>query len=331
LLQQLNTVDLGQLSVEKFLQLLVNTKKPLIFAESAVFGDGRDWTRNELSLLGDISVAVPVTVYDNARHHQPTIHSLPFKATLLYTPGALLRNDSGHIPADWPEIVQDNKINFDNYYRLYERRLLPGLRYADQLAGSLHKSALLTIPGLGCGQFAGPFKGQLGAHLKNVLIRILERHGKSFTHIRALYYDPYNECGNERLEINGVTLLVRPLTMGNHDKAQLCAPVQYAEEADDFSSCLLFSVVAWDPVSWPGNDFYTGSRLTDDGVKAAATSSMQTISGIEGHYNRHTFTYDPPAPFRHWLQVIRRQHILLHLKNNLRSFPQKNSTVMDTL
>ena len=39
----------------------------------------------------------------------------------------------------------------------------------------------------------------------------------------------------------------------------------------------LFSVVAWDHVSWPGNDFYAGQRKTDDGVKAAATTAMQIV------------------------------------------------------
>jgi len=40
----------------------------------------------------------------------------------------------------------------------------------------------------------------------------------------------------------------------------------------------------WDHVSWPGNDFYGGSRSTDDGVKAAATDSMAALTGVEGRY-----------------------------------------------
>ena len=56
---------------------------------------------------------------------------------------------------------------------------------------------------------------------------------------------------------------------------------------DDFSGCILFSIVAWDHVSWPGNDYFGGSRSTDDGVKAAATDSMAVLTGIEGHYDPH--------------------------------------------
>ena len=35
--------------------------------------------------------------------------------------------------------------------------------------------------------------------------------------------------------------------------------------------------MAWDYVSWPGNDFYGDLRNTDDGVKAAATNSMEVM------------------------------------------------------
>lgn len=34
------------------------------------------------------------------------------------------------------------------------------------------------------------------------------------------------------------------------------------------------SLVAWDHFSWPGNDWTIGSRISDDGVKGAATSAL---------------------------------------------------------
>ena len=91
----------------------------------------------------------------------------------------------------------------------------------------------------------------------------------------------------------------------------------FEEALDDFSNALLFSVVAWDHVSWPGNDFYIDSRETDDGVKAAATNSMHAMTGIEGTYNKKTYTYQPPAPYQNWNQVILKNQLNLHLKENL--------------
>ena len=55
---------------------LLDTKYPRIFAESAIFGDGSDWTLTELDLLGDISIGMSVTIYDNGAHQNPHIHDL---------------------------------------------------------------------------------------------------------------------------------------------------------------------------------------------------------------------------------------------------------------
>jgi hypothetical protein len=198
----------------------------------------------------------------------------------------------------------DGELSPEGYYSLYRRRLLPVFRYVNHHAAG-PRSAFVTIPGLGCGQFAGPFRGQLGAHLQTVLERFLTEHGASFPSLKAVYFDPYNECVNVRREIHGISFLVRPLTApGNEAKSQLCRPADYAEGSDDFSGCDLFSIVAWDHVSWPGNDFFIGSRATDDGVKAAATSSMSVLTGVEGTYNPGCGKYQPPKSYRNWKEVV---------------------------
>ncbi|WP_411827527.1 hypothetical protein [Luteolibacter sp. AS25] len=299
------------ITVPDFLGTLLNTKLPQIFAESAISGDGSDWNQTELGLLGDISIPVPVTVFDNANHTAPVIHPTPFQGTLVYTPGALLRNDRGHTPADWTEVTEPGgRFDPEGYYRLYERRLLPVFRYINQSAAAKNKPALITIPGLGCGCFAGPFAGSLGKELETVLRRFLEKHGAGFPDIGTVYFDPFNECENMQSTHHGISLRTRPLLQGNQRKSQLCPPTAFEETGDDFSGCLLFSIVAWDHVSWPGNDFFAGSRCTDDGVKAAATDSMYAITGVEGSYNTKQNAYLPPSPFRNWAEVV--------LQNNLR-------------
>lgn len=315
--QGMEGMVIDELSVDEFIELIVRTKKPTIFAESSVNGNGLDWNQTELSILGDISIAVPVMVYDNGLHVRPKVHECPFAATLLYTPGALLRSGGNSTPADWDELVANDQIIYDAYYSLYERRLLPPILHANSVAAFRNKSAIITVPGLGCGQFAGIFHGTLGPLMKQVLVDLLDRHRRRFTHIKAIYFDPYRECTNERFDFDGVSLLVRPLTQGNEDRPQLCEPREYEEEDDNFSDCELFSIVAWDHVSWPGNDFYIGSRTTDDGVKAAATSSMAVITGIEGYYNVATNTYDPPAKYRNWSDVVSTDKLQIDVQNNL--------------
>ncbi len=70
---------------------------------------------------------------------------------------------------------------------LYERRLLHALRYASSAAEAANRRALVTIPGLGCGQFAGPFRGTLGTRLRDAIASILQRHVDSLTGFRGHY------------------------------------------------------------------------------------------------------------------------------------------------
>jgi hypothetical protein len=309
--------DIENLDTESFIEHLVATKPPLIFAESAVYGNGKDWNQTELSILGDIGVATSVEVYDDGKHDNPDLHKTPFSATLLFIPGALLRNGTGNIPADWDEVTQDGQINPTAYQALYERRLLPLLHYANNQVKVEGKKALITIPGLGCGQFAGPFAGQMGLHLKNALSALLQKHASQLPYIKVVYYDPFRECQNERSEFGAISYLVRPFMQGNQNKPQLCVPAHYAEGGDNYSDCLLYSVVAWDHVSWPGNDFYGGSRATDDGVKAAATNSMAVMTGVEGQYNQVTHQYDPPVVYRNWASVVRQNKLRMTVRHNL--------------
>lgn len=308
-------------SNKSFLECLLNTKRPRIYAESEVLGDGSDWTQDELRLLGDISIVVPVTVYDNGAHSNPLINDEPFQASLIYTPGALLRNDRGNEPADLAEVARAGHIDPEGYYKLYERRLLPAFSHASQRAGEQGRKALVTLPGIGCGQFAGPFRGQMEEHLKAALLRLLETHSKNMPDLQVVYYDPYSACQNENYEIEPISCLVRPLTQGNRGKSQLCPPIQYQKGGEDYSACELFSIVAWDHVSWPGNDFYGGMRATDDGVKAAATDSMSKMTGIEGRYDPIQNKYQPPNPYNTWEEVVEDKSLRLIVEDNLAIYP----------
>lgn len=302
--QILQRQHLAEMDADDLLDNLVRTRVPMIFAESSIFGDGRDWNREELAILGDLGVSAEVNVFDNGRHRAPDIHDSPIKATLLFVPGALLRNDQGGEPADFAEVVIAGAIDTDGLTRLYERRLVPLLRYASDCALRAGRKALITMPGLGCGQFAGPFRGQMGEHLRHSLIRILTQHAAVLPAIRMIYFDPYDECQTTTHTLGHLELRVRPLLQIPAARPQLCTPRQYEEHGDDFADCMLFSFVAWDHVSWPGNDFYGGSRTTDDGVKAAATDVMRVITGIEGCYDPGSHRYQPPDGFRHWGQVV---------------------------
>jgi hypothetical protein len=316
----LGSRKIDSLSVTEYIECLLNTKQTQIFAESSVWGDGSDWNNTELTLLGDISMAMEVDVFDNGLHYSPKVHLSPFKALLIYTPGALLRNETGNVPADWSEVTANNQISFPAFYALYERRLLPCLRHANEIAQAQGLKTIITIPGLGCGQFAGKFKGQLGTMLKQVLRDLLTKYAAQLSSVRAIYYDPFDECDNERFECEHISLLVRPLLKGNERKGQLCLPADYEDISGEFSDCTLSSLVAWDHVSWPGNDFYIGSRATDDGVKAAATSTMAVMTSCSGQYSVDSHSYQPPGAYQTWGDVVTSHAISLMCSSNLKIY-----------
>ncbi len=313
---QLDGFQVAKEKWEFMLQCLLNSKQPRIYAESELRGDGSDWSNEELKILGGISVAVPVSVFDDGRHYAPEIHTEPFDACLIYTPGILLRNDTGNPPVDW-DIISDGSINQDLFTELYETKLLPAFKYASAASLKNNKKAIVTVPGIGCGQFADRFKNNAPYYLKTALETILEKHCESLTGIALVYYDPYSECSDDEKVFGSLTMRTRPLRITPRPLSQLCRPQAYAENADDYSAHDLYSIVAWDHVSWPGNDFYTGNRATDDGVKAAATDSMFRITGIRGFYDSDTNRYLPPEGYKNWESAVLKNRLEIRALRNV--------------
>ena len=297
----------------KLLEQLLQTKHPQIFGESAVAGDGTDWNATELGLLGDISIATDVEIYDDGRHHDPAPHRPPFHGTLVFTCGALFRTGYSTPPPDLQEAAPHGAIDEEAYGRLYQRRLAPVFACIQASAEARERYAIVTVPGLGCGQFAGCFAGKLGPMLQQALASILEGMQQRLNRIRVVRFDPFNECQDADTRFGTTTLRTRPLLHSRNAHPQLCHPATYQEAGDDFSDCDLYSLVAWDQVSWPGNDFFLGARATDDGVKAAATSSMLAMTGIAGRYDPEHAKYLPPGEYRNWAECVRQNGLSLQL------------------
>ncbi|WP_322776672.1 hypothetical protein, partial [Candidatus Megaera venefica] len=322
------------LSTSEFIEVMLSTKQPKFFAESAIQGGGKDWNNSELAILGDINVTVPVKIYDNGVWDPSApgfaVHQKPLDGELLFTPGALLKSGPGFVgkTPDLDEVTKNGKIDQEAYNALVERRLLPLLVHANEKAGLEGKPALITLPGVGAGEFAGKFKGKMGEHLNIAIQAMLEKHSGNLGNIAAIHYDSFAECTNQQKNYGNIKYRVRPqLKEGNKGKTQLSAPTTYQELGDDFSKCKLYKVVAWDHVSLPGNDYFEGSRYTDDGVAAAATSSMEGITGVKGRYDKETGKYLPPEGYNNWSDVASKQGVHLKVENNLKIVTDKGVSV----
>lgn len=87
---QLSSNDRGLMTPLELLGALLDTKQPQIFAEMTMLGDGSDWNLTELGLLGDISIAVPVSIFDNGHYSAPhSPHTRLFRDTGIHPRCAL--------------------------------------------------------------------------------------------------------------------------------------------------------------------------------------------------------------------------------------------------
>lgn len=302
--------EIGSITTEEFIELLLATKRPQFFAETSIKGDGSDWNTTELKLLGDINVIASVTIYDNGvwgRGSKPKEHTPPFEGELLFTPGVLLRGDKfiGELP-DLVEVTKIKKgrrvIDQEAYNAVVERRLLPLLAHANSRS-TPEKPAMIVLPGIGCGAFAGDFKGRMASYLDKALVALLEKHKSKFPNIGTVYFDPFNECDKRTETIGGINYHVEP---SRGTKPQLSHPAVFGA---DPSKCTFFKIVAWDHVSLPGNDYFINIRDTDDGAAGAATNIMQVITGVEGNYSRKG--YRPPEPYTSWEWVAKEKNVRL--------------------
>lgn len=153
-----NKSTLKQISTERFVEYLLLTKKPLLFATHGYKGGGVDWNEAEFQILGDINIAMNVNIYDNGvwvkKHPNFRVHNRPLNGALLFTPGPVLRSKKKtEINPDMKEVISGNAIDQEHYNRLIERRLMPLFYYANENAKLDEKQAFITIPGIGCVYF----------------------------------------------------------------------------------------------------------------------------------------------------------------------------------
>jgi hypothetical protein len=251
---------------EKLIQALMDSKERLFFAES---GSISGWSYLEQRVLGSMGVAMNVRVFDDGTWYAPSAHvySEPLEATLLFCPGPLLART---VCWDYNFIVIEGLFKIEQYAKVLEERILPLLLYVQETA---ERPALVTIPGLGCGMFAGSFKSGINQLFIQTLQDILTRNKERLSKVAMVYHSIYDpEQGEERTEID-----ISPHTkflLCRNGPSLLSAPENISPDLKDAP---LYKFVAWDHFSWPGNDFFGNSRMTDDGVSAAATSSMANL------------------------------------------------------
>ncbi|NDB70680.1 MAG: hypothetical protein EB015_22265, partial [Methylocystaceae bacterium] len=185
----------------------------------------KKWTRKEFSLMADVNCHVPVTVYDtgNWNKAEAADRQESFEAHLLFTPGPLLKSFSWNNfdpithqrveqfrvyigdavqdrygsqdrleVVDEPGGIENAVINQEKYNAMIERRFLPLLVQANAQAEQESGRALVTLPGIGCGNFGGEFAdGRALTSLTLAMNALLEKYHTHLPHIKGVVMDTF--------------------------------------------------------------------------------------------------------------------------------------------
>ncbi|MES2212878.1 MAG: hypothetical protein V4490_07050, partial [Pseudomonadota bacterium] len=212
--ENLKGQDIARMPVDAFIQAMVNSKIPKLFAERSwhIELDGkRCWTDEEFALLADIGCHIPVTIFDDGAWGEPGATNVnpAFTGHLLYASGSLLKNknddkcigkpkgDGRYGAPDRIEVVDENGgdpfIKQDAYNAMIERRLLPMLLQANAIAAAEGAEAIFNLPGMGCGVFGGEFEDGRAAKSLNIAIDVmLQKHYAKLQNVRLVVLDAYD-------------------------------------------------------------------------------------------------------------------------------------------
>ncbi len=328
------------LTTQSFLDALNKTRRYAILAESEITADGKDWTKEELSIMGDMSVVMDdVTVFDNGSSDPNGKDAVNVdlgapKFTLGFVAGALFAGCA----VDLSEVILDNPHDprligeqaYLNLKKLYERRLLPVLIEFNNKAKNENKKAFVSVPGLGCGKFSGQFQQGLHQAFGCILQDILKDHVSDLSSIGIVrYFNADFKASNMQVS----SLKIADLIFDNVD------PSRYRGFDNPEPEMMPCKVVDWNHASYPANHAILGKRETDGGITGACTNVLDafTSSGDRGAYlYQERFFFSPhnagpnyPNNAKKWINYLfskrhslNTEHTLQIVEINEKNFDQ---------
>ena len=333
--QELEGVNVNELDVLEFIRHIINTKKPKNFAEQILTNPeargepGSGYNNNDLEILARIGTVFESYAYNDGGHAASfKDHKEALPCLMGYVSAPLFTENRGSLDdvmlTEIGEMGTRGGIYVNNYNREIEQRILPTLLQMDIQAGMAGKRLKVTIPGLGCGLFGGPYgdlknSSVIYTHLSNALKEMLKKHGTRLTNIAGISFDTYRDVfKKEEKNIGGVDYQCFSSSRGEGHKQ-----LELSGEDKDNNDIMLGTIVAADLLSWAGNDMWNNSRHTDEGVKGGSTLTLVQIacSLNPTHYEFEHFEYKNGAFYhreKSWAEIAR------DLKHNCSYAPKTN-------
>lgn len=295
--------DISKLTIPEFIDAFFKTTKPLVFAESLgqVHGDGSDWTKEEIMLMGRIGrIVEDVTVYAK-RSYYPDKSDIfkederP-KATLLFVDGALMAG----CQADLQRVTSmdsSGKLQFDmkKYEKFLEENILPSLLFANQDAGQ--QGAVVTMPIIGGGQFAGKFADAIKRNYLKAINNILTKHKNALTNIGAIVITGLKES---IYKLNSISIYTTPDAIGLSPAHMDEDKLKKIMDPEEFKQLKVYVKIAGDRLSFPANDAYGGSDATHEGGCCMRTNVISIVTHTQGVFDENKMLFVPPQEYKNW-------------------------------
>lgn len=181
---------------DELLDLIVKTKGlqsiEKKYAETQSNYDGGNFNQQEFEILSRINTFIEGNeAYDNGAKEPGAPYDKPMPIDLFITNGMVLKGVANTV--DFQEISKCKAEKEKTYFiknNLVER-LLPGFLYANNKAIKSGQKTVITIPGIGCGEFAGEYKKFAYKALQAAIAEILEKNPNLENGIESVIFDTW--------------------------------------------------------------------------------------------------------------------------------------------
>lgn len=248
-----------------FINLLLNLKVPNGSARISLAAPRQsEYNISELNILARIGTVIYTHVHNDGKQGQFTSYETPVPCIMGFV-SAPLFDMNGLAPAN-KDLVSKingmNQINSNNYMQEMEHRILPVLIKMNDEALMRGKKLSITIPGLGCGNFAGCYSmfrrdnDNITAQLDHALKDMLIKHAhilKCIINIQVdgLQYEGRLPHSTEmKIEHIGYKFVADAKSTNSR------APLKLARDHSD-EDVMLGTIVEGDLLSWMGNGMWS--------------------------------------------------------------------------
>ncbi|NDH08916.1 MAG: hypothetical protein EBY16_04760 [Gammaproteobacteria bacterium] len=292
---QLAQIDIQEIDAKELIVLLMNTRRSKIYAKSPTILNGDNWNAEATFILGDVSFMTTGThSYNNGAWKRHVNHTDPIETNFIFVAAALLQNSSGQDTADMTEVLFEGQINEGAFYRLYERRLLPGLLMQNQHAKDDGMRLVINIPAIGCQQLAGKYESQVRELFPRVIKQLFINHASSLDSVDTVNFDPYQKPIRDDFSINtipgtNIRLMQRPsLGLFEGQTGKIASQLEFPKDGKNYTAGFrLLKIVESDRFSYPGNDIWNNytvegcsGRAKDAGVAVASSDVILALSNM---------------------------------------------------